>query len=241
MGHWQYTEKAAEAWAYVDRDLDPDITLLQEAVPRVKESGFIGQTLAPPEALSESRTFLWRAIDRKRKWGSGIFTKAMPLRPVVFPNSYSGWVAAGEVLLPSGSLLTAISLHAVIEHGYSITTLHRMLSDLTPILDGKQGKRTIILGGDFNASLQWGDQQPGQSHRILFDRVMNFGLADCLEKFHAGAVRTWRRDGVTKPWQLDYLFMSQDALQHVVSCQVVDDPGMHALNDHNPILAELDI
>jgi len=36
--------------------------------------------------------------------------------------------------------------------GYSMTNLHRMLSDLTCIFNGHLGvKRKIVLGGDFNA------------------------------------------------------------------------------------------
>ena len=58
-----------------------------------------------------------------------------------------------------------------------------MFSDLTFLLDGKLGKRKVILGGDFNASLQWDKQQPGESHRIMFERLENFGLVSCIDLF----------------------------------------------------------
>jgi hypothetical protein len=39
--------------------------------------------------------------------------------------------------------------------GFSTPNLHVMLSDLTPILLDKLGKREVILAGDFNMSSQW--------------------------------------------------------------------------------------
>jgi len=98
-----------------------------------------------------------------------------------------------------------------------------------------------MLGGDLNASLQWDEQQPGESHRILFERIKNFGLSDCVQQFHPEFVQTWRHEGVSKPWQLDYLFISKNAVDQLVSCTVVDDPRVHGLSDHNPIVADLEI
>ena len=51
---------------------------------------------------------------------------------------------------------------------YSIPNLHRMLSDLSGILESRDTKHRIILGGDFNASLQIDEQQTGNSHKVLF-------------------------------------------------------------------------
>jgi hypothetical protein len=60
------------------------------------------------------------------------------------------------------------------EHGYSITTLHRMLSDLTHLFHGKLrkgGTPKVILGGDLNASIQMDAKQGDDSHRIFFQRL----------------------------------------------------------------------
>jgi hypothetical protein len=44
-----------------------------------------------------------------------------------------------------------VSVYGVLDAGYAITTMHRILSDLTPLLDSPLG-RQVILGGDLNAS-----------------------------------------------------------------------------------------
>jgi hypothetical protein len=150
---------------------------------------------------------VWEEIGGNRKWGSGIFSK-YPVEKVEFQNNYSGSVSAGEVFLPNDTKLTVISIHVLLEHGYSIIPLHRIFSDLTLLLEEKMGKHDKILGGDFNASIQFDERQKGESHRIFFDRVKNFGLIDCLGKFHDEPVQTYRHSQGNEPWQLDYLFAS---------------------------------
>jgi hypothetical protein len=128
MGYWQYKDSASDAWSYLDDEVKPDVALLQETVP-LMDAGFIGKAEPPSQGISDSSTYLWRRIGDKRKWGSGVFTKGLPVRELLWDNSYPGWVVAGEVSLPNDRLLTVVSLHAKIEYSYSITTLHR-----TPLL-----------------------------------------------------------------------------------------------------------
>jgi len=238
MGHWMYKEKAQAAWAYIDEIIRPDISLVQEAAPLSDEGRFVGSNNKSPVSLSCDNTYLWRAIGGKRKWGSGIFTRGLPLREVPFNNCYPGCVVAAEVMLPDDSSLTVVSLHGLIDaEGYSITVLHRMLSDLTLLLDGKMGKRQIIIGGDFNADVQFDKRQPGESHRIFFERLKNFGLFDCLARFHESPVQTLRHAKSQVPWQNDYIFASEGLSEHLVSCDVNDSEEVHELSDHNPVVA----
>ena len=145
----------------------------------------------------------------------------MPLREVHFNNSHQGSVIAAEVLLPNKSAWTVISLYGLLDNGYSSTTLHRMLSDLTLLLDGKMGKRQFVIGGDLNASIQFDEQQPGQSHRVLFDRLSQFGLVNCIQKFHPFPVQTLRKENSDIPWQIDYLFASNDLAESLISCDII--------------------
>lgn len=153
-------------------------------------------------------------------------------------NSHPGALTIGKVLLSNAKPLTVISLYGLLEATYSITTLHRMLSDLTPLIDGK---KRILIGGDFNASPQWDTKQ--QSHRILFNRLEDFGFTNCLAD--KGFVKTWRSPHPTTknfPWQLDYLFASNDICARLSDCQVLgDDPKIHTFSDHNPVVAVFDL
>jgi hypothetical protein len=73
-----------------------------------------------------------------------------------------------------------------------------MLSDLTLLLDGKMGsERKIILAGDFNASTQWDEQQSGHSHKLLFERLENFGMVDVVKSKYGKPIQTWRKANVT--------------------------------------------
>jgi hypothetical protein len=112
-----------------------------------------------------------------------------------------------------------VSPYGVLEEGYAVTTMHRVLSDLTPLLDRDLGKR-LIIGGDFNCSTQ----RPGRDrdrHRNLFERFATLGLVDLLA-LTAGTrpaladcpcsdelcrhVQTLCQDGSKVPWHNDYLF-----------------------------------
>jgi len=213
-----------DSWNYLSEEIGPDIMLVQETIP--------------PRIPMDSENYVWVEIGGTRRWGSGIFSKH-PIERVEFENNYPGSVIAGEIMLYSGEKLTAISIHVIIEHGYSIIPLHRIFSDLTLLLEGRMGKRSIILGGDFNASLQWDEHQPGQSHRILFERVENFGLLNCLKKFYDHPVQTYRHSEGDTPWQLDYLFISRQMESKLEECYVLENPDILALSDHNPVVGHL--
>lgn len=242
MDHWKReAEDRAEAWKYLDEVVSPDIALVQEAVPISSQMGFIGTGKQPSGGLIDNETVVWREIGGNRKWGSGVLTKTFPLREVHFNNSHQGAVIAAEVLLPNKSVWTVISLYGLLDNGYSITTLHRIFSDLTLLLDGKMGKRQIILGGDFNASLQWDEKQPGQSHRIMFERLENFNLFNCLKMIHPEPVQTWRSNRGDTSWHLDYLFASKSLIDSLISCDVVNEPEVCDFSDHNPLVAIFDL
>ena len=62
-----------------------------------------------------------------------------------------------------------------------------------------------------------------------------------LKKFYDHPVQTFRHSSSDKPWQLDYLFISRDLENKLEKCYVLENPDIHALSDHNPIVAQLSI
>lgn len=230
MGHWTHRSVTKQAWEYMDAILAPDIALVQESVLPAERCGDFS---------------LWREIGGKRTWGSGVVTKGLPVSEVAFRNDYPGALVVGEVKLPDGSALVVISVYGQLdEHGYSMTSLHRMLSDLTHLFDGKLrpgGRPLVILGGDLNASSQWDDHYDTKTHRIFFQRLEAFGLVDCQGAFTAERPRTLRHARSEIPWVNDYIFASESLASKVVDHQVVENDEMLGLSDHNPVVVTFDL
>ena len=231
MGHWSHRKVAQEAWQYLDAVIVPDIALVQESAP-------------PTERQSDC--CLWREIGGTRQWGSGVLTKHLPMTEVpLVQNSYPGAVAVVDVVLPDGSSLVVVSMYGLMdEHGYAITTLHRMLSDLTHLFDGKLragGRPQVLLGGDLNASPQYDDIYGTKTHRIFFQRLEAFGLVDCQGVFSNERPRTLRHARSKVPWVNDYIFASKRLAAKVVSHGVVEGPETLHLSDHNPVVVTFEL
>jgi len=70
-----------------------------------------------------------------------------------------------------------------------------------------------------------------RSHYLFFERLRNFGLYDCLEKFHQSKIRTLRHAKTDYPWQNDYLFAGKALFDRCVSCDVVDDTALYEIKE----------
>jgi len=243
MGYWMHRGVAQQAWDWLDRVVAPDITLVQEAVP---------------PAERRNRCCVWREIGGKRRWGSGVLTKGFPAKELhleenYYPgalvlaeeNYYPGSLVLADVILPDDSTLVVVSAYGKLDkYGYSSTTLHRMLSDLTHLLDGELrpgGRPKVILGGDLNASPQFDDEYGTKTNRIFFQRLEAFDLVDCQGKFTKKRPRTLRHNKGDFPWVNDYLFASESLAKKVVAHQVIERPEMLNLSDHNPVVVTFDL
>jgi|ERR1700733_7651083 len=168
MGHWMHRGMAQQAWNYLEKEIAADISLVQESVPPVER---------------QNEFCVWCEIDGKHKWGSGVLTKGLPVTEIKLEkNDYPGALTVTDITLPDNSTLVVVSMYGQLDkYGYSITTLHRMLSDLTHLFEGelrRGGRPKVILGGDLNASSQWDDKYRVKTHRIFFQRLEAFGLMD---------------------------------------------------------------
>ena len=108
MDYWKSSKKA-ESWDYVQL-LDPDVSLLNECSTHSSQNHHIHHLA-------------------KDKWGCGVFSKHN-LEEIVFDKSHPDAIACGQVTI-NNQQITLVSLYGKIIDGYSITTLHRSLSDLT--------------------------------------------------------------------------------------------------------------
>jgi endonuclease/exonuclease/phosphatase family metal-dependent hydrolase len=231
MAHWTHRRFAEQAWDYLDKEIAADITLLQECVP-------------PKDR--QKNCCVWSAIGGKRQWGSGVLTIQLPIEEVRLDrNDYPGALTVAEVTLADKTKIIVVSMYGQLDGlSYSITTLHRMLSDLTHLFNGELrpgGRPTIILGGDLNASVQFDPKQKNESHRIFFQRLEDFGLVDCQGPFNDQRQRTLRHSKSGFPWVNDYIFASATLAKKVVSRQVVEQPEMLGFSDHNPVVVTFEL
>jgi endonuclease/exonuclease/phosphatase family metal-dependent hydrolase len=140
----------------------------------------------------------------------------------------------------------------------SDASVHRSLSELSPVLDDPKYNKQVILGGDLNTGTQWpiGDAY-GKRDRNVLDRLEAIGLVDCLRAMRAPGrldgcpcidgencahVRT-RRDSrrPAVPYQTDYLFASRRLASRLVSCESLATDEWFAISDHAPIIAEFEL
>lgn len=253
MNHWQGSAARREGgWRYLREKLQPDVALLQEAaVPD-----------GVPHAVHRSE-----GIDQHRRWGSAVVSWNHPLTEleraksvyakaeVELVHTHPGTVAVADMEIEGQAPLTLVSIYGMLQHGYSITTMHRILSDLTPLLDSRRSKR-IVLGGDFNCSTQL-EPPHRERHRNLFQRIEAFKLVDLVAMTAASRpaltgctcedkpcrhVQTHRHNTSKIPWQDDYLFASEALAGKVTEVSVVDEePGAWEFSDHCPIVATFEL
>ena len=115
---------------------------------------------------------------------------------------------------------------------YATTTMHRILSDIQPILDNKLDRR-IIIGGDFNVSRQWEFNHNDASHALELDRLLNFELINCSDPNNQGDFQL-----TTLNWQNDYFFVSRNLSDQFFIPEV--DNLIH-LSDHYPIMMTVEL
>tara|TARA_Y100000994_G_scaffold247275_1_gene252303 strand:- start:3348 stop:4067 length:720 start_codon:yes stop_codon:yes gene_type:complete len=232
MDHWKRSQEQREkAWKFI-QSLEPELCLLNECIDHPsqpysihsKDTGAWGTGVFSKYALSEITS-----IDKGKK--------TIPLS-----ISHPGALVPCELTIGKQEII-AISLYGKIDKsGYATTTLHRSLSDLTPLLDGQRKKtRWLIIGGDFNADPLIDKQQRNSAHHIFYERLKDFKLYDCCKKFNTERVQTNRSSRSKQKWENDRLFAGKDLYDRLISCEVIDDSALYELSDHNPIIAEFDI
>jgi exonuclease III len=231
MDYWKRAKsQREEAWTYLIQTLCPDIALLQECC--------LPDSLPPP----------WLAIHSEshpgKVWGTAILTRGLALKMIPVASSHPGALLAAEIASNGGRTLVPVSMYGPIDKsGYATTSVHRLLSDLTPLLNDGKESRDFLLGGDWNVSVQWDQRYPGKypSHRLLFDRVEDFGLASCTQHVLGRHVATYRKPGSTVEWQNDYLYVSRRLLPGLRSCEVQAGEELGGLSDHSPVALTLDL
>jgi endonuclease/exonuclease/phosphatase family metal-dependent hydrolase len=242
------------SWGALQR-VRADIALLTEATPAPDRR----------KAVGEPRTFgrdHW-----KRPWASVVWSR-WPLTPIwdahshnaygkpksaPFETSRPGAWAAASIDVPRVGPVTAISLYGLLDE-ISDASVHRSLSELSPLLDDPRWNQRVLLGGDLNTGTQWRASSPYLARdRVVLERIEAFGLVDLLaerrtpgrlEGCHCSLgdecthTRTrFDKRYPTKPYQTDYLYASKGLLGLARLKTCIADEALMGASDHFPIVA----
>lgn len=257
-GNWSCLKSGA--------DLEAAIHLLCEAPRPPRHMEAVGQwrTIGLDDALPLDKPV-------KREWSTAVasslhrvtyITDARTDRvyevpqPLPFKPSRPGTWTAAQVEV-GGRLITAIAVYGLMDE-WSDASVHRSLSELSPIFDHEDYNKFVVLGGDLNIYANPGPQTPYRRRMIaVVDRINAYGLTDCLTGLRPerldGLVdclcgdaeckthwRTFRRSSEApgKAIQEDYLFASEAMISHPYECEAL---GFDHDSDHAPIQATFQI
>lgn len=174
------------------------------------------------------------------------------------PSRAGTWIAA---LVDLGDIkLTAVALYGLNDEAYD-ASVHRSLSELSPIFDRKPHAKNLVIGGDLNI-LPTPPRSDGLDRsQVVMERIRAYGLEDCLQKARPpgpGPEAEWCTCGMGEecthtrtffwpdrpevPYQDDYLFATKNLVKghHLVSCEVLPVDA-NSPSDHAPVVAVFDI
>jgi hypothetical protein len=216
------------------RTLKADIALLNEAKPPESATGISRLATAGRDGATRP----WATANLSAHPLTEI-TDAVPSwrgreRRVPFVCSRPGSWIAGSVDIPGADQVTAVALYGLMDE-LSDASLHRSLSELSPVLDDPAYQQHVLLGGDLNTGTAWPATEPFLARdRNLLERFEALGLVDCLARMRTPGrlprcrctfgddcthTRTRRdRRWPQIPYQTDYLWASRPLAQHLVSC-----------------------
>lgn len=180
---------------------------------------------------------------------------------IPFTNSRPGtWIAATVPI--ENESVTCVSLYGLIEE-LTDASMHRSLSEISPIFSDPTHKELVLLGGDFNVSTGLSDPSGREQSRIVLDRIKAYKLVDCLAEWrrkrglprmpgclcddddcHTLTRLTPNKPGAELPWQertspqVDYLFASKPLANRLDEVVEIPPEEWERFSDHSPIIAK---
>jgi endonuclease/exonuclease/phosphatase family metal-dependent hydrolase len=225
-----------------------DLMLLQEVPPPPSDldGHIIFEALDPPLKRGDRRgTGIWSRwplellTESRSHLGAAVVAQVATPEGSTGIRSHPGAAVVAEVATPEGSV-TAYSLYARFEYvtyasngrrgDYAVTTLHRVLSDLTVHLEDPARRGRAVLGGDFNCNPKWDLKSKHPTNRALLDRVEAYGLRSVLPINAHHQIPTFKKS------QIDYLFVARG---FEGGGRVNTDGPLAGLSDHHVVEADV--
>lgn len=261
---WQYLQDLAVRYQV-------DIALVQEA----RRPSVAPAMRCEPSFTDVERWCVPIPIGLRRRYCSAVVCfnndlEVVPVQPTLlgetsyggFAASHPGQFAVCTVATPGRRPVTVISLYGIWDtmsdtgEIYAYASLHRALSDLTPIIQSRDAQ--IILAGDLNVWQGYGGAPWEERYRVVFDRMASQGLKlvgpfrpdeqpaldDCPCGPRPGCrhVATFRYQSNprNRPYQNDFVLATAELARVAVVTTVTED-ALWLHSDHVPVIAEFPV
>ena len=176
--------------------------------------------------------FSWKPT--KNGWGNCIVTPQSELHEIAIRHQFKGRLQVATTNIPKIGKITIANLHVPITDGYSRLNMAKMFEIISKHI--KNGNALIC--GDFNFG-ECFDKNGETEHRDIFKKLLEkYQITDCYRKFHKTFGQTYRpvRKSKTK-FMLDYILVTNDLVDRLKSCRILDGERVKKMSDHNPIVA----
>ncbi|CAN5611361.1 hypothetical protein BH24ACT26_BH24ACT26_23320 [soil metagenome] len=180
-----------------------------------------------------------------------------------FACSHPGQFAVSDVCVDGAPVLTLVSLYGIwdtmIDSGdkYAEATLHRALSDLTPLFQ-ERAARLVLVAGDLNLYSYSDGSIWGNRWMSVWSRFKAYDLEICGPFRPDGEPRLdrcpcpdpecrhvntylYKSNTTSKPHQLDFFLATPALCKRLVEVWADPDPTWPSRSDHRPIFATFDI
>jgi exonuclease III len=225
MGGFAFRKRQAEAWAYLENMLKPDIALLQE----VARSKF-------DSLCANGRAFAYQGA----KFGTMVFCSddlSARLRPEESLSHCSSEVYISAIeLLELAEPLSIMSVHVNPDKMFKAN-----LRKLVEILDQALRRKPVIVGGDFNACRLYDVVHKKNTCGWFFEAMKGIGFFDCHYGLHGEEKQTYWSKKTSEPYQDDHFFAPAAWKDRIVSCDVLPYDPAKGLSDHGPVELVVDL
>jgi endonuclease/exonuclease/phosphatase family metal-dependent hydrolase len=137
-----------------------------------------------------------------------------------------------------GEVVRLFNVHGEVKKTYYVTdTLNVILDDLLPMMSRHE---CLLLGGDLNVSILYGERTRNPRHKAFLERLtVACAFVNCTTRYFTVEPQTIRKRGKRQiaPYQDDYLFASQSLASRLAGVEVIDDAEVQKVSDHNPVVA----
>jgi hypothetical protein len=248
-----------------------DIALLQEC-PRPNDPRLLEAVPSVEGAWStrgwttELRTCILRLTDRLQLRPHGLRDPEDDSDVAALGVSRRGTIAVADVLRDGEFLFTVASVYGAWERPqgsnllYADASVHRILSDLSPLLTGRRNERLLITGdlNILNGYGEHGSEYWGSRYQSVFDRALSLGLVFAGPQAPAGTqadpwpselpaasrdVPTFhhsRQRPGTATRQLDFVFATRNIADRITT-RALNGPAEWGHSDHCRIGISIDL
>jgi exonuclease III len=191
---------------------------------------------------------------KARAWGNSTSVTSGTIEKVDIGSEYVGSLNSVMVNADDGSNIGIANIYGLLEktpdQPKSVVYLgiHRKLDKIERWINSEIESKPdfIVICGDFNNDRRMDDHETfkgrkqGSLSNELFDRIISLGMTDLLALAYPDFVQAHRHVRSKFPWQLDHFFVSDHAANLVSNIEVIDNPNVREISDHNPIVVDFD-